>query len=436
MAKIVVERAPPTALPRLFLMTTPAWGVVAGLLLIFDGGAALQTRWAPMTLALVHVFTLGVLGNAMLGSLLQFLPAAAGGRVGGGIRTGRLLHVLLNAGAASLVTGMRATQPALLAGGGQLLASAFVLFAGMVLPGLLRRPAGEGASANTMATALRPTRVGIAFSVVALLVTASLGLGLLSAWTGHGGLPPLPWTDVHATWGLLGWGLGLVASVGAVVLPMFQGTRTVPAHFHYAYLASIASVLVAGTLGVLRAGDTDPLRWGAAACLGAIALTGLWLQWRARHTRNTWLVRAWRAGLAALGMAAAVLAAGDWPLLAGALLLGIGFPWLVAGMQLEIVAFLGWIELHRRCGRGVRLPAVHVLMTEREKAGVFVAFAVAALALLLATLWPVGARLAGTAMVLGHALLWYRLLGVGRRVRGFIASTQDNTDAKEAMRAP
>lgn len=37
-------------------------------MLLPGGGLALESRWAPPTLALVHALTLGVLGNAMFGS--------------------------------------------------------------------------------------------------------------------------------------------------------------------------------------------------------------------------------------------------------------------------------------------------------------------------------------------------------------------------------
>ena len=36
-------------------------------------------------------------------------------------------------------------------------------------------------------------------------------------------------------------------------------------------------------------------------------------------------------------------------------------------MMLEIVPFIGWIELHRRCGRGVQLPGVQRLLPAHDK---------------------------------------------------------------------
>jgi hypothetical protein len=95
-------------------------------------------------------------------------------------------------------------------------------------------------------------------------------------------------------------------------------------------------------------------------------------------------------------------------------------PCFVGGMQLEIVAFLGWIELTRRCPRGVRLPPVQALLHDGEKAGVFAAQVVAAAALLAAVQWPGATRVAGSCLVAGNLLLLWRLHGVQRRVRDFV----------------
>ena len=83
MPKLRLDQAPPATLPLRFLLAMPCWGMAGGVLLLVDADAALLSRWHPATLALVHVWTLGVLGNAMLGSLLQFLPAAVGASLRG-----------------------------------------------------------------------------------------------------------------------------------------------------------------------------------------------------------------------------------------------------------------------------------------------------------------------------------------------------------------
>jgi hypothetical protein len=415
-AKLEITRAPPTWLPRRFLLAAAAWGVVAGGLLLLDGASLLHSRWAPGTLALVHALTLGLMGNAMCGSLLQFLPAAAGVGVRGGSRVGVVLLVLLNGGALLLVAGFRAMAPAWLMVAGSLLAIAFALLATMVLPGLWRRLRAGGA---------RLLHAGLAGAVFAALATAALGMAMVAGLAGGGGLALLPWADVHAAWGVLGWVLGLLASVGAVVVPMFQGTPAPADRARLGWQVALAVVLLPGTLCVALEQRAALLQWGGATLLVVFAGTGLWLQVRARHTRNGWLLRSWRIGLAALLAAAIVLVAGGPAVLLGTLALAVGLPWLVAGMQLEIGAFLGWIELQRRCERGVRVPHVHLLLEDRDKAIAFALMGTATLALLLAACWPgeVVARGAGLAFAIAQGWLAACLLGIGRRVRGFLAST-------------
>lgn len=411
MAKIAIDQAPPTALPRRYLLTASAWGVIAGIFLLVDGDAVLQTRWAPSTLAVVHALTLGLLGNAMFGSLLQFLAAAAGVRMRGGTRAATLLHLILNLGALLLVAGFRAMHPRWLLAGGSVLALAFAQLAVMTLPGLLR------------AHGQRLLHAGIGAAIAAAVATAAFGVAMLFGLTGHGGLAPVEWADVHAGWGVLGWTLGLIAAVGAVVMPMFQGTRELRPKMQLAWLAVLAIVLATGTAATASGFGSTVLRWGTTLSLVLFALAGLRLQWHAPRSRNAWLVRCWRAGFVALLGAAFVLASGGPAILCGALVLGIALPWLLGGMQMEIVAFLGWIELHRRCGRGVRLPPVQALLTERHKRGMFVAQSFAAWSLLLAAAWPtpLGARISGFALAGSQALLCWRLLGVGRHVRAFVA---------------
>lgn len=411
MAKLALDRAPPPDLPRRFLLTAPLWGVVAGALLVVDGEGALLSRWAPATLALVHAFTLGMLGNAMFGSLLQFLPVAAGVRVRGGPMMGRCMHGLLNAGVALLLVGFRGGHTAWYFAAGGCLVVAFVLLASMLLPGLL----GTGTQ--------RLLRLGIAFAVSMGLATALLGGAMLLGLTGaSAGWPIQPWANIHAAWGVLGWMLVLLASVAQVVMPMFQGTASAPPPAQWTWLALTVAGLVLGTLCAARGHDMA-LRVVVVGCSAGFAVAALAWQWRARRRRNVWLVRFWRAGLLAVLAAAIALAAGAPALLVGVLAIGIGLPLLVAGMQLEIVAFLGWVELQHGHRRGMDLPTVQRLLPDTHKRGALLVQLGAATLLLVAVSWPLPAlvRMAGVAVACAYAVLALILLGVRRRGRRCLA---------------
>lgn len=417
MTALAIEHAPPPARPLRFLLTAPAWGVAAGAMLLVHGELALVTRWSPVTVALVHAFTLGVLGNAMLGSLLQFLPVVAGVRVPGA-RLAPWLHAIYNLGVVLLSAGLAGGWRWLLGPAAALLAATLGGFAASALAGLCR------------ASAMRLLRVGIAMALVFLLATVALGVALAGTMAGQWTIALDRWADIHAAFGVFGWVLLLTASVGSVTLPMFQGTRSLPATAVGAWLLALVMSLLAAT--VLRATDhpgaASRLLVAVPVLLFALAVLGL--QARAPQRRNPTLVRFWRIGLSALAAAMLLLVAAPalpgMPLSIpiGVLVVAIALPWLVLGMLLEIVAFLGWIRLHRACGRGVRLPGVHALLPEHDKARVLALHGASGVLLLAAVLWPdhALARLAGAALLIAYAATLLALLGVRRRTGRFLVS--------------
>src|SRR5699024_7666040 len=140
MSGLAFAQAPPPRRPLRWLLSVPVWGMVAGAWLLAFGEASLISRWSPHTVALVHLFTLGVLGNAMLGSLLQFLPVAAGTPLPLA-RSADWLHALFNVGLAVFAIAMANMHRAGLAAAGVLLAGPILVFAATALPGLARRGA-------------------------------------------------------------------------------------------------------------------------------------------------------------------------------------------------------------------------------------------------------------------------------------------------------
>lgn len=403
MTRLAIAAGPPVALPLAFLGAVPAWGLAAGLLLAVDGPAALASRWGPSTLALVHATTLGVLGNAMAGALLQFLPAAAATRVRGSTRAGVAVFLALQGGTLALVAGFRGMAPAWLTAGALLAAAAFALLGACVLPGLL---AGREALHR-----------GIALAVVALLAATTLGAAMALALAGHvPGPAPRPWADVHALWALLGGVLVLLAAVGQVVLPMFQGVAARPeAGLRRWRMAVVA--LLPGAAVALVLGQERVVALAAAACGAAWALSLLARQARAGRRRAGALRLAWAGGALATLAACVALAAGAPAPLTGALVLALALPLPVLAMLLEIVAFLAWIDLQRRAPRGRRVPAVQVLLPPGRRALALAMLALAGVAVVLATREPALASAAGLLLATAHAALLAALLTTARRHR-------------------
>ncbi|WP_051412501.1 hypothetical protein [Pseudoxanthomonas sp. J35] len=418
MSGLAFTHAPPAARPLRFLLAAPAWGVVAGLMLALDPHA-LAGRWSPSTIALVHVLTLGVLGNAMLGSLLQFLPVAASTPVRGA-RWLPLAHAALNLGLVLFVLAFHGLH-ALLLPAALLLAAALALVLVPPLPDLFRRGPQ------------RLLRAGIGAALVALAATALLGVVAAGLLRGHGALPLDQVVDAHAMSGG-GWVLGLLAAVGSVTVPMFHGTPQLAPRVQRAWTLAAVALPVAAATARLCGAPAAVVALALALQAGAFACAVLWLQWHAPHRRNPGLVRFWAVGCIALLLAALAACAtvagvpGLEPatatLLAGVLALGIGVPLLATGMLLEIVAFIAWVDLRGRCPRGMRIPAVGRLQPEQAKRRALLAHLFAAVLLGLAVPVQALAVPAGIALAGAHALSLASLLRCLWRARDFLRHPQ------------
>lgn len=405
-ARISIEHAPSTRVPLRFLTTAPAWGVLAGLLLASAGEPLLLTRWAPGTLALVHAIALGVLGNIMLGSLMQFLPAAAGVTPRGGNRAAFVLHALFNVGTAMLLAGFWWSAPRLLGGAAGMLVGAFLLLAAMTLPGLLR--------VATQRLLTRGIALAVACGVVASVLGARMALGL----AGHAdwGLALQPWADVHAAWALLGWVGILLASVSQVVMPMFQGTRPMRVGWLVAWLLVVIPGLSWATLQAAH-GASEGLRWLVALAALVFTLEAMWRQRGRSRPVDPPLVIAWRVGLAAVASGALALLWGAPAPVLGALVLGLGLPLLLVGMLLEIVAFLGWITLRRTVPRGTRVPGVNRLLGDGGKKRAIAGVGLSGALVVAAAAWPAPllAHAAGVATAAAYCVVSLVLARVARR---------------------
>lgn len=256
---------------RLFFATAPLGLVAAGVLLAVEGADLLASRWAPSTLALVHLGTLGYLALGTLGLVYAFVPGLDVPRPPGR-RVALSVYALMLVGLASLVAGFLSGESLPLFIALSPLAVALPCFAIAIVRSL------RGARRGPPAAALR---------IVAgsCLVTVVIGVWMLH---GHAGMHfpgPRPlWVQVHVGVALLGWIGGafsaLIASPGAeraervertllaigVGLPplvllaealsLVSGGAPVIAAL--AALPAAAAVLIVQPVRVLRAGSLGP----------------------------------------------------------------------------------------------------------------------------------------------------------------------------------
>lgn len=348
-----LDQAPPLAVPGAFFVTGPAALVVAGVVLAATGAPALLSPWAPVTLASVHLGTLGFLAMVMFGALYQMTPVVAGAPVPA-VRLGHAVHALLTGGVATFAWGLAAPSRGALLGGLGALALALLLFALPVGVALVRAPTRTA------------TVWGMRLALLSLVVAALLGLEMAGGHAGHGFPGPRgPWVQVHLTWAVIGWVGGLIVAVSWQVVPMFYLAPALGPRSCGLTVGALAVGLVGASAGL----GAGPNASGWAALGAAPAVLAVWgLQpvlildslRKRRRKRVDPSYRFWQAamGVALVSIVAAGVALRSWnpraPLLLGWLALWGWAAMVIHGMLTRIVPFLVW--WHRFSGRVGRAP--------------------------------------------------------------------------------
>ena len=427
------DHTPTLSVPLRFFLSAPLFAAAAALLLLWQGPEALASRWSPITLALTHLMTLGVLASVMTGALLQILPVVFGASIPRPDVTASLIHVGLTLGTIALVTGFLLQQAIFFQIAIVLLLLALGGFATIGLGALWRMP-----GKNDMLTTVRLSLASLAATVVLGSTAAAI-----FAWPQSEGrplVPPLPMTDLtnlHASWGLLGWVGLLIAGIAYQVVPMFQVTPQYPSRFTRWFARVLFLLLVMWSLLVALTPErplfiklvlTELLYGGYVA----FALTTLYLLWQRKRPKPDPTTLFWRLALCNLLACIGCWIIGELlPQVANApafaVVLGVmfivGFAFsVVNGMLYKIVPFLVWYHLQNSSQPGgVRAPNVKQVLPDNMAQGQFYVHVAAFVLLLGAAVWPHAlARIAAIAMACSCGWLWWNLLvavGVYRKCR-------------------
>lgn len=419
------DKTPALRVPLPFLLNVPLFALLAGALTTWAGPDIFASRWSAATLALTHLWTLGILGSAMLGALVQILAVACNVPIAQGPRIAGIVHALLTLGTLLLTTGLLWRVPTLLPIAATTLGMAFATYLAAVFTALwqARRQVYPGA---------REILVPVRLALGSLTLTVVLGLGLAVALgTGH---DPSAWLDAHVLWGLVGWGGLLLMGMSFQLLPIFQLVELYPkAMTRWAPLC-IALLLTAWTLAE-QAGQTAWISREVTEFLLA-CVYGLWaavtlqrLHARKRPTAEPTTLFWFTAGLSTLGCAALWLAAvGGTPaadMMTGIMLIIGVLGSAVNGMLYKIVPFLLWkhaqdaIVIPDDDPARVRaylkvLPKMTAYLPTRRAQGQWLAHVAVLLSWTLAAAgWNPAMRVAGPLLVLSASLLgwnfWHAL---------------------------
>ncbi|MGV3743232.1 MAG: permease [Burkholderiaceae bacterium] len=419
------EQTPPLNVPLRFFLSAPLFALAASLVLLWHGGAALDSRWNPQVLAMTHLLTLGFLGLCMIGSVLQILPVIAGVEVPRSVLTASAVHGLLSSGTAFLAAGFLRMESWLFGIALLLLGVAFLVFLGACLLGLIGVE-----SDNSTLKAVR-------LALLALGVTVILGVLLASVFVIPLPLPVPMLTDLHAAWGLAGWVGLLVVAVAFQVVPMFQVTEIYPAAVTRWLAISVLVLLALLSAGMatftqkLHLTDMAPI---IIALLYAVFGLVTWrLIRRRKRPKAEPTTFFWYTALGCLIAASLsfILAQAypalhgntAYPLFLGMLfLVGFGYS-VVNGMLYKIVPFLVWYHLQDRLfDAGMKAPNVRQVISENATRRQFFTHVLGLALLQGAVIWPSYlTRPAALCFFASSFLLWMNLLGAAKVYRNCLA---------------
>lgn len=403
-ASLSLEQAPPILVPLRFFLSGPLFSIAAALLLLWQGPDMLQSRWHPALLGATHMLTLGFLGLIMMGAMMQMLPVVAGSPVRHPERAAGIIHTLGVAGIGLLVLGLTTVSPWMLRLSMPLLGMALLGFAALVIFTLRQAQAS-----NMTARAMR-------LAALTLAATVILGLVLLSNHAYFWWLQARePLTNLHLSWGLLGWVGILITGVAFQVVPMFQLTPAYPAAMTRWLAVMFFLILLALPLSTIFPVLRLPLGLAMSGGLAWFAVTTLRQQGQRRRKLPDVTLSFWRGGMVCLLLAIALWLAGQflphgghgkYELLLGVLII-IGFAMsLVNGMLYKIVPFLAWFHLQsrRKPGEPVAPNVKQILPEIRTRRQMWLHFT-ALVSLLAAVLQP-APLLYPAAVLLGASSLW------------------------------
>lgn len=345
----------PALTPLRFFVAAAVFHVLAWAALALDWRDAAHFAGGPgLTLAALHLATLGVASMAAFGATLQLLPVATRAPIGS-VALANLSFWLLVPGVAVLTGGMAAQSAPTMIAGAALTGLAFALFAALTWRNLARAPTRD-ATIHFVQAAL-----------VALIVFVGLGAAL--ALDGRFGFLDrhMGAARAHMTLAAFGFFGLLIAGFGAVLLPMFALASPPPQRAMTVVLGLIAAASAVAAMGLAAETGALALVGGVLGSVAAAAYVFVVERSLATRLRRTLgaefrLVRASEAALIAAVLLGLALLAGA-PVARGEALFGwlMISGWLLSfltGVLQRILPFL--TSMHVKDARG-RTPLASTL---------------------------------------------------------------------------
>ena len=406
-----LEQTPPLSVPIRFFLTAPLFGILASILLLYYGQELFDNRWSMHTLALTHLLTLGFITMVMFGAMLQLLAVLAASPVPYPVLVGHTLHISLTLGTLSLAAGFLNGYTWLIQAAVILLGFSFLVFISVVAYCLIRIK-----DRNPIFTAM-------SLALIALAVTAILGIGLGMLFGFQINLPfPYIMTDLHLTWGLIGWIVLLLIGVAYQVVPMFQITPAYSTHLTGWLVPLIFVGLLLWTIFyVLALFNKVPvlvpqiLMGLIGIGLSSFAVATLTIQKRRLRKLPDITLNYWRVGMLSLLLCVILWLANINSIFLVILFIGGFVLPVIQGMLYKIIPFLVWLHLQNQQGNSpikrIKVPNMKKIIPDKQARYQFWLYMLTFAALCVAIFipFPYMNSIASIALMLSFLFLAYNI---------------------------
>ena len=212
-----LDQAPPISVPFRFFITAPIFAIIIGVLIILNDSALITNRYSLISIAIVHLFTLGVLSMIIVGAMQQMMPVLAGAIIKKPILFANIVHSSLSFGTIFFTLYFIYQIKVFLLIATVLLAIAFLTFFFMAIKLLFK------------VQFLTPTVVAMRIFTVLGLITILLGLHLAGAHISDNlGANHYFFVSIHILFGMFGFATLLIMGVAFQVIPMFYVAKDFP----------------------------------------------------------------------------------------------------------------------------------------------------------------------------------------------------------------
>lgn len=206
-----LDQAPPISVPFRFFLTAPIFAIIIGIMFLVIPPEVSTNRYSNEAIAIIHLFTLGVLTMIIFGAMQQMMPVLAGAIIKRTKIFAFVVHGALTLGTICFASSflLNNNKPLLIAAMVLLGISFFTFF--IVAIRLLFKVKYITSTVNVMKL----------FTVTGI-ITAAFGLFLAYSHVVQDiGICHYPFVSIHIFVGLFGFAALLIIGISFQVIPMF-----------------------------------------------------------------------------------------------------------------------------------------------------------------------------------------------------------------------